>query len=406
MVVPSCVLAAGTIDGRGTHVNGLHFAPHVPTERARRAPLEVRTREQCAPARGRLVRHRADDEVEARAVDLTPDRFAHSLTGMSTLRYEVVTGWEQLPAGYQHRDVAGVAVDGEDRVYLICRGEHPVIVYDQKGNFIRSWGEGEFTYRTHGITIAPDGTVFCTDDGNHTVRQFTPEGKLLLTLGTLNTPSDTGYDGKNTLTVSRPGGPFNRPTNIAVGPKGDLYVSDGYGNCRVHRFSPTGRLERSWGTPGRGPGEFVLPHGIAVDRDGRVFVCDRENDRIQIFSPDGEYLTEWTDTRRPTHLVFDRDGRAYVSELWWQPGQTSPRYGPGGDIRYGRVSVYDRDGRVLARWGKDDPVADGGLAAPHGIAVDSKGDVYVSEVTWTFAVSRGFVPDTCHTFQKFRLATA
>ena len=318
-----------------------------------------------------------------------------------TPHWEVVEGWEQLPPGYVHRDVAGVAVDGEDRVFLICRGDHPIIVYDRRGNFRGSWGEGLFTYRTHGITVGPDGTVYCTDDGNHTVRRFSPEGKLLLTLGTLNTPSDTGYDGKNTATVTRPGGPFNRPTNVAVGPKGDLYISDGYGNCRVHRFSPAGELKRSWGVPGSGPGQFFLPHGIAVAADGRVFVCDRENDRIQIFDPDGEYLAEWTDTRRPTHLVFDAEGRACVSELWWQPGQTSARYGPAGDVRAGRVSVHDRDGRVLARWGGADATAAGSFAAPHGIGVDSKGDIYVSEVTWTFAVSRGLVPEGCHTFQKF-----
>jgi DNA-binding beta-propeller fold protein YncE len=103
-----------------------------------------------------------------------------------------------------------------------------------------------------------------------------------MTLGTMNTTSDTGYDGKDYMTITRPGGPFNRPTNIAVGPRGDLYISDGYGNCRVHRFSTTGELKQSWGVPGIGPGQFHLPHGIATAADGRVFVCDRENDRIQI----------------------------------------------------------------------------------------------------------------------------
>jgi DNA-binding beta-propeller fold protein YncE len=322
------------------------------------------------------------------------------------LSYEVVEGWEQLPGGYAHRDVAGVAVDAEDRVFLICRGDHPIIVYDQKGSFLGSWGRGEFTLRTHGITVGPDGMLYCTDDGNHTVRKFTPDGKLLMTLGTLNTPSATGYDGKDYMTIARPAGPFNRPTNIAVGPTGDLYVSDGYGNCRIHQFSPTGELKRSWGTPGTGPGQFHIPHGIAVAADGRVFVCDRESDRIQIFSPDGEYLTEWTDTQRPTHLVFDAEGRAYVSELWWHKGQTSRRHGPIQEARPGRVSVYDRDGRLLVRWGTPDAAAPGSFAAPHGLAVDSRGDVYVSEVTWTFAVSRGHVADGCHTFQKFALKPA
>jgi DNA-binding beta-propeller fold protein YncE len=326
-----------------------------------------------------------------------------SQAGAGAVRYEVVQGWEQLPKDYVHRDVAGVAVDGEDRVFLICRGDHPIIRYDRAGNFLGSWGEGLFTYRTHGITIGPNGTVWCTDDGNHTVRQFTPDGKLLMTLGTLNTPSATNYDGKDYMTITQPAGPFNRPTNIAVGPKGDLYVSDGYGNCRVHRFSPTGELKRSWGVPGNGPGQFYLPHGIACAADGRVFVCDRENDRVQIFSPDGEYLAEWTDTQRPTHVVFDAQGRAYVSELWWHPGQTSRRHGPTTQAKPGRLSVYDAQGKVLARWGGADATAAGSFAAPHGLAVDSRNDVYVGEVTWTFAVSRGLVPEGTHTFQKFAL---
>jgi len=222
-----------------------------------------------------------------------------------------------------------------------------------------------------------------------------------MTLGTLNTPSDTGYDGKDSINIPRAAGPFNRPTNLAIGRNGDLYVSDGYGNCRVHQFSPTGALKRSWGVVGKGPGQFHLPHGIAVAADGRVFVCDRENDRIQIFSPDGEYLAEWTDTQRPTHLVFDAEGRAYVSELWWHRGQTSQRHGPIQDARPGRVSVFDRDGKLLTRWGGPEATAPGSFAAPHGIAVDSRGDVYVAEVTWTFAVSRGHAPADCHTFQKF-----
>mgnify|MGYP003339735107 CR=1 FL=1 len=197
------------------------------------------------------------------------------------VKYQVVENWEQLPKGFAHRDVAGVAVDQEDYVYLMCRGENPVIIYDREGNYKRTWGKGDFTMRTHGIYVAPNGTIFATDDGNHTVRQYTREGRLLMTMGTMNRPSDTGYDGKTTGSIQRAGPPFNRPTNIAIGAKGQIYISDGYGNARVHIFSPTGQLIRSWGEPGDGPGQFRLPHGIACSADGRVWVCDREIDRIQ-----------------------------------------------------------------------------------------------------------------------------
>jgi hypothetical protein len=320
------------------------------------------------------------------------------------IAYSVVEGWEQLPKGWAHRDVAGVACDQEDRVYLICRGDHPIIMYDREGNFKGSWGEGEFSYRTHGIYVAPNGTIFATDDGQHTVRQFTPEGRLLMTMGTKNTPSDTGYNGKDLDTITHGGPPFNRPTNVAIGLKGEIYITDGYGNARVHIFSPKGELIRSWGEPGTGPGQFHLPHGIAVAADGRVFVCDREGDRIQIFSPEGEYLTQWTDTQRPTHLCFDGKGNAYVTELAWHEGDKNYREGVvTKQSKHARMSIYDKDGKLLARWGTPECTEPGSFAAPHGLALDSKNDLYVSEVTWTFAVSRGRAPADCHTFQKFAL---
>ncbi len=320
--------------------------------------------------------------------------------GTGAFTYEVVEGWEHLPEGWSHPDVVGVAGDSRDRIYVFTRSEHPVIIYERDGTFVGSWGEGQFTARTHGITIGPDETVYCVDDGDHSVRVFTTDGKPLMVLGTPGQPSDTGYTG-TVDSVQRSAGPFNRPTNLSVAPNGDLYVSDGYGNARVHRFSKDGTLIQSWGEPGGGPGQFRTPHGIWVLSDGRVLVADRENDRIQVFSPTGEYLAEWLDVQRPTQIYEARDGYIYVSELWWRRGQKSYRTGPIEEDRLGGFSVFDRDGRLVSRARGTEPCATGSFCAPHGIYVDSHGDVYIGEVTWTFAARQGIVPPDCHTLQKF-----
>jgi len=345
--------------------------------------------------------------------DRTPN--LRDVTMTSAPSFEILAGWEQLPAGYQHPDVADVAVDSGGRVYLFCRSEHPLLVYERDGRFVRSWGEGVFTMRAHGITMAPDDTIWLTDDGDQTVRRFTPDGRLLQTIGTSGLASATGYDGKSVTSISRGGPPFNRPTNLAVAPNGDLYVSDGYGNARVHHFSSGGELRRSWGEPGTGPGQFMIPHGIAVHEDGRVFVCDRENDRIQIFSPDGEFLAEWTDVQRPTKLVFDHRGIAIVGELTWREGLRSFRNGPIARHLPSRVAMFDASGVVLARlgdqgpldetWGAADPCRAGNFCAPHGLALDPNGDLYVAEVTWTIGASKGLVGPGCHTIQKFTART-
>ena len=319
-------------------------------------------------------------------------------------RYEAVAHWEQLPAGYAHPDVAAVAVDSKDRVFLFCRSEHPVLIYERDGRFVGSWGEGMFTMRTHGITIGPDDSVWCTDDAGHSVRKFTPDGKLLLSLGdNAGKPSDTGYDGASVATIKRGGPPFNRPTNLAVAPDGDVYVTDGYGNARVHRFSASGKLLASWGEPGTGPGQFMLPHGVAVDATGNVFVCDRESDRIQVFTAEGRFIREIAEVQRPTQVVLAR-GLMFVSELGWRAGQRSFRHGQIERDLASRVSILDPDGTVLARIGGPDPCAPGSFCAPHGLALDSKGDLYVAEVVWTIAGKAGLVPQDCHTMQKLALA--
>ena len=185
-----------------------------------------------------------------------------------------------------------------------------------------------------------------------------------------------------------------------------MYVADGYGNCRIHAFAPDGELLFSWGDVGIGPGEFHLPHGIGVDPDDRVYVCDRENDRIQLFDPDGRYLAEWTDVQRPCHLAFDSGGYCYVAELWRPKGKGSFTRGFMREDHPGRVTIFDRNGSIVARWGAStvSRTAPGNFIAPHGIAVDSRGDLYVAEVAYTFgARQNGVDPEeaAAHQLQKF-----
>jgi DNA-binding beta-propeller fold protein YncE len=313
--------------------------------------------------------------------------------------YEADDHWAKLPPGWSWPEVAGVATDSRDRAYVFNRGDHPVIVFDRDGTFLSSWGEGLFS-RPHGLHIGPDDSVYCSDDLGHTVRKFTPDGRLLMTLGT-GRPSDTGATSMDYRTVRRGGPPFHYPTNLAISPEGDLYVSDGYGNARVHKFSPDGRLLLSWGEPGSGPGQFHLPHGIAVDRQGTVYVADRENSRVQLFSPEGQFLSEWTDVARLCQVFIDADGKIYVAELGFRAGVWPGTAFPG-DATGGRVSIFDPGGKLLARWGGGlSPCAPGDFFAPHDICVDSRGDVYVGEVVWSGGGNKGMVPADCHSLQKF-----
>jgi len=229
--------------------------------------------------------------------------------------YQVLPEWERLPQGYRHGDVVGVAVDSRDRVFVLTRRDARCMIYEPDGTFVRSFGEDIFTERIHALTI-DDDFVYTVDDGDHTVRKFSPDGALLMTLGTPGVPSDTGYDGNVTSSIKRLGQPFNRPTKAAIAPSGDIFVSDGYGNARIHHFSSTGELVESWGELGSGPGQFNVPHGVWV-ADDRVFVADRENDRVQIFSLVGELLEIWDHVQRPTDIYVDRQGLVYISSRWW-----------------------------------------------------------------------------------------
>lgn len=320
---------------------------------------------------------------------------------IETLTYQPNDHWAQVPNGWTWNEVTAVAVDSQDRVLVFNRGDHPVLMFERDGTFIRSWGEGVFV-RPHGITIGPDDSVYCTDDLDHTVRKFTPEGRLLFTLGTSGKPSNTGATSIDYRTIKHAGEPFYFPTNVALSPAGEIYVTDGYGNARVHKFTPDGKLMFSWGNPGIGPGEFHVPHGIAVDREGNLFVADRENSRIQIFAPDGTFLSERTGIARPCQVAFDAAGNLYVAELGYRAGMWPGTTAPSPDATGGRVSIFAENGTLLARIGGGaNPTAAGDFFAPHDIRVDSNGDFYVSEVVMSAGGNRGLVDPSCHSLQKF-----
>ena len=308
--------------------------------------------------------------------------------GAGEYTYELVDGWAKLPQGWSFRDVTGLAVDEQDRVYVLNRGEHPVIVFDREGNLLKTWGEGLFK-NAHGAAIAPDGSIYCTDDHLHVIYKFTQEGELLQTIGNKGQPSDTGYIPEwhdihwSLTTITHGGPPFNRPTGVAVTSSGELYISDGYGNARVHKFTPDGKLLFSWGEPGYAPGHFRLPHYICLDNQERVWIADRENSRLQIFDSNGKFLEQWQDFIRPTDMKIDKNDIVYVSELCQ------------------RVSILSIDGKVLTRFGnqrgRDQKTAL--FLAPHTVAIDSRGDIYVGEVSWSW--TKGTLDRGARVVQKF-----
>ena len=290
--------------------------------------------------------------------------------GSSSFTYELSgENWGNLPNGWRYLEATSVAVDSKDQVYVFNRGGHPVIIFDKDGNFLRSWGEGVFT-TPHGIAIGPDDSVYCTDAGDHTVRKFTPDGELLLTIG---------ESGAHSPLMS--GKPFNKPCHVAVDPRnGDIFVADGYGNARVHKYSENGDYQFSWGESGTDPGQFNIVHNIATDRESRVYVADRENRRIQIFSPDGQYEEQWVNMSRAAAVIVDhRTDLVYVGEYFagQASNSTGTKLGP-------RVTILDIKGNVLARL-SDEPYGDeaGRFYSPHSIAVDSQGNIYVAEVSYS-----------------------
>ena len=277
-----------------------------------------------------------------------------STVGTGTYTFRLIENWAKLAPGETFGNVSAVATDSHDRVYVFQRKDPPVVVFDRDGAYLHCWGIGAIT-DPHGLFIADD-VVYLTDRADSVCLTYTLDGKPLQVLGKRGEHSDTGCEQPGDL-VPRAAGPFNYPTEMVPASSGDLYVSDGYRNARVHRFAADGRLRMSWGEPGKtGPNQFHLPHSLLVDQGGTVYVCDRENNRVQVFSADGQFLTMWTDLRRPLDISMDRDGILYISE-------------GGVDGLSPRMSLMDKHGHVVARWDS--------LSA-HGSWVDAHGDIYLA----------------------------
>ena len=317
------------------------------------------------------------------------------MTILDEFLFQPVEAWEQLPPEIVLGDVAGIAVDSKDRVYLFNRGAHPVVVLNREGQFLSSWGQGVFS-NAHGASIGPDDCLYLTDNGDHTVRKFTPDGKMLLEIGVPGQPAPF-----------MSGEPFCRCTHTALSPTGDIYVSDGYWNARVHKFSPDGKLIKSWGKPGTGPGEFNLPHNIACDAVGQVYVADRENHRIQVFDGEGNYLRQINNLHRPCGLAITKGACPclLVGDLgpYLAVNRATPNLGP-------RLSIVSNDGTLINRLGHEKPSTEpGSFVAPHGVALDSHGDLYVGEVIandWHQLFPDTPRPDHLRRMQKFRRVRA
>jgi DNA-binding beta-propeller fold protein YncE len=286
--------------------------------------------------------------------------------GSGAYRFRRVEVWPILPDSWSFECTSGVAVDPNGIVWVLCRNaHHPVSAWRADGTFVTAWGAGLFSDQPHGIAAAADGTIWIVDRDWHVATRFSPDGHALQTLGRKLAPSPT-CDGR--VVRARP---FNMSANLAIAPDGEIYAADGYGNHKVHRFAADGRLIGSWGRQGLGPGEFALVHDIALDGRGRVFVCDDENDRVQIFDRDGVFLEEWP-FANPSGICI-RDDVVYVSEL--QPFRDAQR-GPGRC----RISLWTLDRHLLAQWcGADSDTCDLMLGG-HALAVDARGSIYVAEV--------------------------
>src|SRR5436190_4352393 len=296
-----------------------------------------------------------------------------------SLGYKLVPDWPTdartaagTPAGpWNLIQVPGVAVDMRGHVLVLHRGAHPILEFESGGKFVRSWGDGMFSEGkvvavaasdrapgasgysavygpagcdscgAHSVRVDAQGNIWAVDAPGHVVYKMNPKGKVIMQLGRKGV---SGMGPSN----------FNLPTDVAFAPNGDIYVSDGYGNARVVKYTRDGKYLLQWGARGSGPGQFQLPHNVAVDAQGRVFVTDRDNRRVEVFDSSGKFLSQWPDIGGVSALCMTKDQRIWT----------------GGVLR-------DLEGKVIGKL----PTDVGGAGGAHGIAVSASGDVYVGQLS-------------------------
>ncbi len=280
---------------------------------------------------------------------------ARAFQAVPELPYRVAPNFFKFPKGMTPGETSGVAVNSKGHIFLFQRTKPMLAEYDQNGNFVQGLGEGLFSH-PHGLRIDADDNLWTTDDGSHLVLKLDPSGNVLLVLGRINTGAEADWL-------------FNKPADVAFGKNGDIYVADGYGNSRVVKFDRNGNYLKSWGKYGSGIGEFNLPHTVAIDRDGRVYVGDRENQRIQIFDSDGNFLRQWTGIGYPYGLVITPDQHVWMTD--------------GG---YDRIVELDQEGQILGAFGEPGHQP-GQMAWAHFMAMGPDQTIYVADVlNWRFQV--------------------
>jgi len=261
--------------------------------------------------------------------------------------YHVVDGFPQLPPGMKLASVSGVAIDSAGMVYVFHRGVQPILVFEPSGKFVRSFGKGLFK-SAHGLRFDAADHLWTTDNADHVVIEMDREGNVLRTLGERGVPgADAGH--------------FNKPTDVAFGRDGDVFISDGYGNSRVVKFDKDGKFLLAWGKKGKGEGEFNLPHAVRIDSRGLLYVADRENDRIQVFDQSGKFVRQFGGFA-PFGLFITAKDEVFVA-----------------DGRAHRVLRMTTEGKELERWGERGP-RPGNFIMPHGITVATDGAVYVTDI--------------------------